>query len=110
MADDLTVKDEDLGSLVKELGKMHDELEGRINRLVGAADEVKSHWQGGAARTYDELQTRVNNDVRRLKELLSFTKEAMEASRQGFSDKEIEHIQSFKGVGEGGGTGILSRF
>ncbi|MGK5639989.1 WXG100 family type VII secretion target [Streptomyces sp. URMC 126] len=110
MGDKLRLDDGNLNSLITDLGHMHDTLEAKINSLTGVVHAVEGVWKGDAARAYHGLQSRVNEDVRKLKELLAFTKEAMEASRQGFSQEEAERLNSFKGIGEGGASGVLGRF
>ncbi|PHQ53414.1 WXG100 family type VII secretion target [Streptomyces cinnamoneus] len=86
---------------------MHDTLEGRITALNGVIDSVEGHWKGIAANAYNELQRQVNDDVRRLKELLSFTKDAIVASDKGFTQEEHNQLNNFKGVAS---AGILGRF
>ncbi|KAB7832880.1 WXG100 family type VII secretion target [Streptomyces mobaraensis NBRC 13819 = DSM 40847] len=103
---DLRLEVGNLDQLVKDLGTMHDTLEAKINSLKGVVATVQGGWKGDAASAYHSLQERVNEDTRRLKELLAFTKDAMQSSRQGFDQEEQERLNSFKGVGEGGTTGM----
>ncbi|TVL94569.1 WXG100 family type VII secretion target [Streptomyces sp. SAJ15] len=92
---------------------MHDSIEGKIGTLNRVIDAIEGHWTGVAAGEYNALQERVNLDVKRIKEMLAFTKEAMSASRDGFDEHEIERLNSFKGVDTPGGlgsNGVLDRF
>ncbi|MFF5338559.1 WXG100 family type VII secretion target [Streptomyces sp. NPDC013181] len=113
MGDRLKLSSDQIDRLVIELGHMHDTLEARITRLNGVIDEVEGHWKGVAANAYNGLQTQVNLDVRNLKELLAFTKEAVRMSRDGFDAEEVERLNSFKGLAGAdhtGSNGILDRF
>ncbi|MFI5749805.1 WXG100 family type VII secretion target [Streptomyces sp. NPDC051644] len=112
MGDKLKLSADQIDKLIGELGNMHDTLEGRITHLNGVIDAVEGHWKGVAANAYNGLQTQVNLDVRNLKELLTFTKEAVQMSRDGFDAEEVERLNSFKGVDGGnlGSNGVLDRF
>ncbi|NEC03689.1 WXG100 family type VII secretion target [Streptomyces sp. SID7909] len=111
--DKFKISAEEIDRLVLELDYMHDTLQGRITALNGVIDSVEGHWKGIAANAYNGLQTQVNLDVRNLKELLDFTREAVRMSRDGFDAEEIERLNSFKGI-DGvdhlGDNGILDRF
>ncbi|GAA3042374.1 WXG100 family type VII secretion target [Streptomyces olivoverticillatus] len=109
MGEKLRLEDGRLNGLANDLGTMHDTLEGRIAALNAVVDSIEGHWKGIAANAYNGLQRQVNDDVRRLKELLAFTKEAIVASDRGFTQEEHERLNSFKGVAEPTG-GILNRF
>ncbi|MDT3398191.1 WXG100 family type VII secretion target [Streptomyces sp. B1866] len=110
MAGKLRVTGDDLTALVRDLEKMEQGLEERVRKLNSVVDSVEGHWKGVAAGAYNNLQREVNMDVRRVKELLTFTKEAVAASRDGFDQEESERLNSFKGVGDGGSSGILGHF
>ncbi|WP_344030575.1 WXG100 family type VII secretion target [Streptomyces luteireticuli] len=110
MSGKLKLEDEKLDSLIRDLGHMHDTLEAKINSLTNVVHSVQGVWKGDAAQAYNGLQERVNQDVRKLKQLLNFTKEAMEASKKGFTQEESDRLNSFKGIGEGGVTGALGAF
>ncbi|MEE4490186.1 WXG100 family type VII secretion target [Streptomyces sp. NPDC050529] len=112
MSDKLRHSADQIDSLIRELGHMHDTLQGRITHLNGVIDAVEGHWKGVAANAYNGLQTEVNLDVRNLKELLDFTKEAVQMSRDGFDAEEVEQLNKFKGVDGGnlGSNGVLDRF
>ncbi|WP_327710551.1 WXG100 family type VII secretion target [Streptomyces sp. NBC_00464] len=112
MSDKLRHSADQIDSLIRELGHMHDTLQGRITHLNGVIDAVEGHWKGVAANAYNGLQTEVNLDVRNLKELLDFTKEAVQMSRDGFDAEEVEQLNKFKGVDGGnlGSNDVLDRF
>lgn len=112
MGDKLKLSSSEIDRLIRDLGHMHDTLEGRITSLNAVIDAVEGHWKGVAANAYNGLQTQVNLDVRNLKELLAFTKEAVQMSRDGFDAEEVERLNSFKGVDGGnlGSNGVLDRF
>ncbi|WFB07112.1 WXG100 family type VII secretion target [Streptomyces sp. LX-29] len=115
MAGTFGAKSDELTELIKDLGVMHDSIEGKIRTLNGVIDAIEGHWKGVAAGEYNALQERVNRDVARIKEMLAFTKEAMSASRDGFDEHEIERLNAWKGVdasvpGGLGSNGVLDRF
>lgn len=113
MSDKLRHSADQIDSLIRELGHMHDTLQGRITHLNGVIDAVEGHWKGVAANAYNGLQTQVNLDVRDLKDLLDFTQEAVRMSKDGFDAEEVEQLNKFKGidgVSNTGSNGILDRF
>ncbi|MFE6766352.1 WXG100 family type VII secretion target [Streptomyces sp. NPDC057689] len=113
MGDKLKVTSGEITQLIKDLGHMQDTLESRITALNAVIDSVEGHWKGVAANAYNGLQSQVNLDVRGLKEILAFTHEAVQMSRDGFDAEEVERLNSFKGidgVDHTGSNGILDRF
>ncbi|WKX72907.1 WXG100 family type VII secretion target [Streptomyces sp. XD-27] len=111
MAKDLRLSPEQIDKLIRDLGNMHDNLESRISTLNGVIDAVEGHWKGVAAGAYNELQRQVNDDVRRVKELLAFTKDAVQSSKDGFDAQEVERLNAWKGVDLGNDNNtVLDRF
>ncbi|ASQ97281.1 MULTISPECIES: WXG100 family type VII secretion target [Streptomyces] len=110
MADKLRLTGSEIDKLIRDLGSMHDGLEARISTLNGVIDAVEGHWKGIAANAYNNLQTQANQDVKRIKELLAFTKEAVQASKGGFDEQEVERLNDFKSAGDLGSNGVLDRF
>ncbi|MEU1806200.1 WXG100 family type VII secretion target [Streptomyces sp. NPDC019937] len=109
MAEKLRVEGHDFKSLESAIDWMEGQLTQRVGKLNGVIDEIEGHWKGIAAGAYNNLQTEVNNDVRRVNQLLSFTKELVKASRDGFDAEELEQLRKIKSVG-GGESGILGSF
>ncbi|MBT2385229.1 WXG100 family type VII secretion target [Streptomyces sp. ISL-11] len=103
------LEDAKLTKLANDLDDMHNTIEGRIQALNAVVDSIEGHWKGIAANEYNSMQTRVNGDIRKLKQRLAFAREAVAMSDKGFTQEEHDRLNSFKGVGEGGG-GLLGRF
>ncbi|WP_052869293.1 WXG100 family type VII secretion target [Streptomyces niger] len=110
MSGKLKLTNEELDDLVKDLQRMEVTLEAKIKDLNHTVNHVEGNWKGVAANAYNNLQRQVNDDTRRLKDLLVFIKDAVKASRDGFSEQETEQLNSFKSAGDLGGNGVLDRF
>ncbi|OPF71108.1 hypothetical protein VT50_0235065 [Streptomyces antioxidans] len=109
MAEKLRVEGHDFKTLESAIDWMEGQLTERIGKLNNVIDHVEGHWKGIAAGAYNNLQSEVNSDVRRVNQLLSFTRELVKASRDGFDQEELDQLKNINSVG-GGESGILGSF
>jgi WXG100 family type VII secretion target len=98
MAGNLNVTDGDLQSLADALENMKGTLHQKIGTLNGVVESTAASWKGDAATAYQNLQRQVNDDARRLNEILEFIKEAVIAAKGGFSDNEENQLSRFKNL------------
>ncbi|MFD7239581.1 WXG100 family type VII secretion target [Streptomyces syringium] len=110
MSGKLSTHDEKLKKAVGDLDEVKTMLGDTIRNLTTVVDGISSHWRSDAQVQYAELQRRVNEDVRKLNEYLDFTREALQASRDGFNQNEADRLNSFKIDGGAGSSAVLSRF
>ncbi len=98
MSENLNVAHEDLQSLAEALETMKGTLNRKISTLNGVVDGVSASWKGDAAVAYQNLQRQVNDDARRLHEILEFIKEAVIAAKGGFSASDQAQMDRFKNL------------
>lgn len=101
---------ESLNALEKEIDEHVNLMNGQIGQLNGIVDGIKAHWQGQGANAYTQLQHQVNEDAKRLKEVLAAIREAVNLAKGGFSATDEEQLQKFRGLtGGSGDNAILDR-
>jgi len=105
MSGNLNVTDGDLQSLADALENMKATLQQKIGTLNGVVEGVSASWKGDAANAYQNPQRQVNDDARRLNEILEFIREGVVAAKGGFSANEQEQLARFKGLHGDGGAG-----
>ncbi|MDI5965333.1 WXG100 family type VII secretion target [Streptomyces sp. SL13] len=106
----VNVQWESLSQLENDINEKVSMLDGQIKRLNGIVDSVKASWSGQGASAYQALQMQVNEDARRLKEVLSAIHEAVHLAKGGFSAADEEQMSKFKGLnGTTADNSILDR-
>lgn len=98
MSQDLNVAHGELHKLELALEKMKGTLTQKISTLNGVVEGISGSWKGDAAAAYQGLQQQVNDDARRLNEILEFIKEAVVAAKGGFSASEQDQMDRFKNL------------
>ncbi|KNB50351.1 WXG100 family type VII secretion target [Streptomyces caatingaensis] len=94
--DKLRVSDKELSDLASDLGAMGRYLKERLARLNDLVDSVDAGWRSGAAGAYKRLQTGVNEDIDRIREMLYLIEQAVRMSRDGFSAEELAALREFR--------------
>ncbi len=110
MSQDLNVTRAELHRLEAALERMKGTLTHRIGVLNGVVEGISASWRGDAAAAYQALQRQVNDDARRLNEILESIREAVAAAKSGFAVGEQEQSSRFRnlhGAPLAAGTSIL---
>lgn len=94
--DKLRVSDQELSDLASDLAAMGRYLKERLARLNELVDSVDAGWQSAAAGTYKRLQSGVNEDIDRIREMLYLIEQAVRMSRDGFSAGELATLREFR--------------
>ncbi|MEV0413464.1 WXG100 family type VII secretion target [Streptomyces sp. NPDC050448] len=99
MADgDLQVSESNLTTLADDLDEMQRYLEKQVRRMDAVVDGIAAGWQGPTATAYRSLHRGVAEDAVRIRQVLSLLEEATRASRDGFTEQELEILARFKRV------------
>ncbi|GAA2397342.1 hypothetical protein GCM10010420_24030 [Streptomyces glaucosporus] len=98
---DFQSSESDLNDLIRDVRSMQEKLKSKINNLNNVVDTIEAGWKGDAARSYDHLQRQTNDYAQKLDRQLQLMEEALSASKDGFSNNEIEQIQKFKTLSAG---------
>ncbi|WP_424891490.1 WXG100 family type VII secretion target [Streptomyces sp. XH2] len=96
--DRLAAGHKELSDLVRDLGSMVKHLERKIRHLNELVGSVGTGWQSDAASAYKQLQKSVNQDAARIAKALVLIKEAVELSRDGFSEQDLEILHRFQRI------------
>ncbi|MFJ7204674.1 WXG100 family type VII secretion target [Streptomyces sp. NPDC098789] len=93
---DLDVSQDDLGRLADDLDAMQSYLEEQTRRMDGVVDAVAAGWQGPTATAYRSLHRGVAEDAVRIRQVLVLLEAATRASRDGFTEQELETLSRLK--------------
>ncbi|MFI5983920.1 WXG100 family type VII secretion target [Streptomyces sp. NPDC051555] len=93
---DLDVSQDDLGRLADDLDAMQSYLEEQTRRMDGDVDGIAAGWQGPTATTYRSLHRGVAQDAVRIRQVLVLLEAATRASRDGFTEQELETLSRLK--------------
>ncbi|MCB5178717.1 WXG100 family type VII secretion target [Streptomyces antimicrobicus] len=93
---DLEVSGDDLGTLANDLDDMQRHLEQQTRRMDQVVDSIAAGWQGPTATAYRSLHRGVAEDAVRIRQVMVLLEEAMRASRDGFTEQELENLARIK--------------
>ncbi|MFI5758865.1 WXG100 family type VII secretion target [Streptomyces sp. NPDC051569] len=88
MAGQFQVTEDELRVLSGKIDTVRGQVQGEISRLNGVIDQIASGWKGQAASSYQQLQNRWNEDAKRMNDILSDIKEAVDSTRTNYSASE----------------------
>lgn len=89
-------EEEQLKALIGDVQGMQSTLQTRISKLNAAVDTIEGGWKGSAHGAYDKLQREANEYARKLQNHLRFIEEALEASKKGFTERELNEMDTYK--------------
>jgi uncharacterized protein YukE len=88
----------DLTSLSGDMGEAEREIEGIERQLAALAEAAEACWLSDAASSYHDIHRRVVDDAVTVRRTLAFVKEAVELSRDGFSEQDLRTLESFRAL------------
>lgn len=95
---DLAVTDVDLTRLADELGTMQRHLDRQVRRMDAVVDRAEARWQSTAASAYRTLHRKAGEDAVRIRDILALLEQAVRMSRDGFTQQELDVLQSMQRV------------
>ncbi len=83
------------------------QLDGQIAKLNGIVDNVKSSWKGQGANAYSVLQQQVNEDAKKLKQVLDAIRESVHTAKAGLHGADDDQSSRFQRLSGGGGDSSI---
>jgi hypothetical protein len=94
----LSVSDQDLTSLIKDLEEMQSYVETKIKRLNLLVESVDKDGKGPAATAYKKLQRDVSMDAVRIRQMLNAVEEAMKAQGADAAPQYLDLLERFQAL------------
>ncbi|MBL1099360.1 WXG100 family type VII secretion target [Streptomyces coffeae] len=88
--DKLSVSDQELPDLIKDLEEMISYLERKIERLDHLVHSLDADWKGPAATAYKKLQRDAYMDAARIRQLMTRIEDATKRHGDGLSPAYLE--------------------
>lgn len=92
----LSVSDQDLTSLIKDLEETQSYVETKIKRLNLLTESVDKDGKGPAATAYKKLQRDVSMDAVRIRQMLNAVEEATKAQGADADPRYLELLHRFQ--------------
>ncbi|MFD5146019.1 WXG100 family type VII secretion target [Streptomyces sp. NPDC058401] len=106
---DLGVSEAGLGRLADDLDDMQRYLDQQVRRMDAVVDKIAAGWQGPTATAYRALHRGVAEDAVRIRKVVALLEAATRASRDGFTEQELEVLASFRRSQEGQDVSAAAR-
>ncbi|MEU8761067.1 WXG100 family type VII secretion target [Streptomyces sp. NPDC048659] len=106
---DLDVSAGELGRLAGDLDAMQEYLEQQTRRMDEVVDRVAAGWQGPTAVAYRSLHRGVAEDAVRIRQVMVLLEAAVRASRDGFSEQELDTLARVKRLQDGEDVSAAAR-
>lgn len=92
----LKLTSQDLTSLAGSMSEAEGLLEALERRLTALAETAEECWLSDAASEYHDIHRRVTGDTGTVRRTLAFVREAVELSRDGFSEQDLQTLEDFR--------------
>ncbi|MFF0276156.1 WXG100 family type VII secretion target [Streptomyces sp. NPDC094447] len=106
---DLDVSAESLTRLADDLDGMQRYLEQQTRRMDEVVDRVAAGWRGPTAVAYRSLHRGVAEDAVRIRQVMVLLEAAMRASRDGFTEQELDTLARIRRMQEGEDVSAAAR-
>ncbi|MET9621143.1 WXG100 family type VII secretion target [Streptomyces sp. NPDC006464] len=98
---DLDVSEDGLTRLANDLDEMQRYLEQQTRAMDAVVDKIAAGWQGPTATAYRSLHRGVAEDAVRIRQVVILLEAAMRASRDGFTEQELDTLARIRRMQEG---------
>lgn len=106
---DLDVSGDALTRLANDLDEMQRYLEQQTRAMDGVVDRVAAGWQGPTAAAYRSLHRGVAEDAVRIRQVMVLLEAAMRASRDGFTEQELDTLARIRRMQDGEDVSAAAR-
>ncbi|MER5306739.1 WXG100 family type VII secretion target [Streptomyces sp. NPDC002773] len=106
---DLDVSEDDLTRLANDLDEMQRHLEQQTRTMDEVVDRIAAGWQGPTATAYRSLHRGVAEDAVRIRQVMVLLETAMRASRDGFTEQELDTLGRIRRMQEGEDVSAAAR-
>lgn len=105
----LKYTEDGLTRLADDLDAMQGYLEKQTRRMDEVVDAIAAGWQGPTATAYRSLHRGVAEDAVRIRQVLALLEAAMRASRDGFTEQELDVLARMRQVQQGEDVAAAAR-
>lgn len=106
---DLGVSEDNLTALANDLDGMQRHLEKQVRAMDGVVDRIAAGWQGPTATAYRSLHRGVAEDAVRIRQVLVLLEAATRASRDGFTQQELDLLARLRQTQRGEDVSAAAR-
>ncbi|MER7539777.1 WXG100 family type VII secretion target [Streptomyces sp. NPDC097704] len=106
---DLDVSEDGLTRLADDLDAMQRHLEQQTRRMDEVVDRIATGWQGPTATAYRSLHRGVAEDAVRIRQVMALLEAAVRASRDGFTERELDTLARIRRMQEGEDVSAAAR-
>ncbi|MFJ4336912.1 WXG100 family type VII secretion target [Streptomyces sp. NPDC088915] len=106
---DLGVSEDNLTTLANDLDGMQRYLEQQVRAMDGVVDRIAAGWQGPTATAYRSLHRGVAEDAVRIRQVLVLLEAATRASRDGFTQQELDLLARLRQTQRGEDVSAAAR-
>ncbi|MYV67112.1 WXG100 family type VII secretion target [Streptomyces sp. SID2131] len=106
---DLGVSEDNLTTLANDLDGMQRYLEKQVRAMDGVVDRIAAGWQGPTATAYRSLHRGVAEDAVRIRQVLVLLEAATRASRDGFTQQELDLLARLRQTQRGEDVSAAAR-
>ncbi|MFE8939858.1 WXG100 family type VII secretion target [Streptomyces sp. NPDC007872] len=106
---DLGVSEDNLTTLANDLDGMQRHLEKQVRAMDGVVDRIAAGWQGPTATAYRSLHRGVAEDAVRIRQVLVLLEAATRASRDGFTQQELDLLARLRQTQRGEDVSAAAR-
>ncbi|MFC7795791.1 WXG100 family type VII secretion target [Streptomyces cinereoruber] len=106
---DLGVSEDNLTRLANDLDGMQRYLEQQVRAMDEVVDRIAAGWQGPTATAYRSLHRGVAEDAVRIRQVLVLLEAAMRASRNGFTQQELDLLAQLRQAQQGEDVSAAAR-
>ncbi|WP_329622526.1 WXG100 family type VII secretion target [Streptomyces sp. NBC_01255] len=106
---DLDVSGDALTGLANDLDEMQRYLEQQTRVMDGVVDRVAAGWQGPTATAYRSLHRGVAENAVRIRQVMVLLEAAMRASRDGFTEQELDTLARIRRMQDGEDVSAAAR-
>lgn len=89
---------EELTHFAGRIETVNGAIQSELRRLDGVVGAIASGWHGDAARTYQQLQRRWNDNAQALNRVLNEIRDVLNANQRGYQNAEDEQRTRLNGI------------
>jgi WXG100 family type VII secretion target len=103
MAGQQRLSDSELARIESQLGEKFDSIKAQVSQLQANIDGLEGAWRGIGAGAFNAKQVEVNEEMRRMGQMLTHFQEAIKATRTMTGNTDDEAAAAMRGVDVVGG-------
>jgi WXG100 family type VII secretion target len=89
---------DEMRAFSSRISDVNSQIQQELSRLNSLVESVTSGWQGDAAQSYHQLQTKWNDDANKLNKVLNEIKEAIDSTSAQYTSTEQEQHSSISNI------------